>query len=371
MRQRRFVHMGEPHLAGLQTVVHGRGLDGDVADLVRHRRRGRPTPACARYRRPVRPPPRRARAARARPVDASCSWPAPPSPSSVSRWPPARPRWAVPRPTSRRLWQEPGRVGHELELPMRPGVAGHGREGGRARDLPRRGDLRTRADGGRAARRRARVRRAAASATSWPGTSCGGGSGSTSPTGTARRRRARRTDTLRTLRLSMFHVLQSVSPHDRRPRRGHPRPRSARRGLPRARLLGRAVRVPGAHPAAAQPGPGAAALPRAAAGRRPPRGPGGRTSRGDVPVAVRQRRPGGEPAGAPQPAVGALAPRHQPPAAPRRSRRRLQHLAVLPGHRRPGVPRRPRRRDAAGDRAVLRRPRRPTTRPATGTGSAA
>ena len=106
-------------------------------------------------------------------------------------------------------------------------------------------------------------------------------------------------------------------------------------------------------------------MPPAAARPGGPRAQAGHAGR-DVPVAVRQRRPGGEPAAAPQPALRALDARHSPPAAPRRPGGRLQRLAVLPGHRRPAIPRRLRRRDAAGDRPVLRRPRRrydPATRP--------
>ena len=254
---------------------------------------------------------------------------------------------------------------------MRPGVAGHDRQGGDARDLPRRGHLRTRADGSRTARRRARVRRPADQPRAGVAPAVAPLPARPHRRDTARRHRARRHRHL--AHAAAEHVPRAadgVAPR-RGPRCGHPRPRSARRGLPRTHLLGRAVRVPDADAADAQPRPRAAAVPGAAAGRRPTRGPGGRASRGHVPLAVRQRRPGGEPAGAPQPAVGALAARHLPPAAPRRSRRGLQHLAVLPGHRRPGVPRRPRRRGDARGRAVLRRHRRSTTRPPTGTGSAA
>ena len=57
---------------------------------------------------------------------------------------------------------------------------------------------------------RRRPSTAAAGATSWLGTSCGGGSGSTYGDGDG----PATAETLRTLRLSVFHLLQSVSPHN-------------------------------------------------------------------------------------------------------------------------------------------------------------
>ena len=121
VRQRRFVHMGDPHLAGLQTVVTAEdwtgtlrissGIDGAVTNA-----------GVARYG---------DLSARHLTVLARRE----PDPSSVllvARTTQSQLRIAVAArttavggaaTTSRRLWQEPGRIGHELELPMRPGVA--------------------------------------------------------------------------------------------------------------------------------------------------------------------------------------------------------------------------------------------------------
>ena len=131
-----------------------------------------------------------------------------------------------------------------------------------------------------------------------------------------------------------------VGAHHRPGRRGAG-PGAARRGLPGPHLLGRAVRLPVPEPALPRADPGAAALPLPAAARGPPGGPGGRATRGDVPLAERQRRPRGDPAAAPQPAARAAGcPTHSHRQRHVDVGRRLQRLAVLPGHRRPGVPRR-------------------------------
>ena len=163
---------------------------------------------------------------------------------------------------------------------------------------------------------------------------------------------------------TMFHLLQTVSPNTRRPRRRGPRPRSARRGLPRARLLGRAVRAPAdltlRMPELAR------ALLRYRLRRLPAgAGPRARAGHGGAMFPWQCGSDGREetPAAAPQPAVGALAARQLPPAAARRPRRRLQRLAVLPGHRRPGVPGRHGAELMLEIARFFAEPRRPTTRP--------
>ncbi len=177
VRQRRFVHMGNPYLAGLQTVVTAEdwtgtlrvssGIDGAISnsgvaryrDLSAHHltvlaRRETDPSSVLLVARTTQSQLRVAVAARTTAVTGE-------------------------ETTARRLWRERGRIGHELELRMRPGVPGDDRQGGDARDLPGRGRLRTRADRGRGAGRRARASTRCSSATSWRGGSCGAGSGST------------------------------------------------------------------------------------------------------------------------------------------------------------------------------------------------
>ncbi len=142
----------------------------------------------------------------------------------------------------------------------------------------------------------------------------------------------------------------------RRPRRRGAGPRAARRGVSRPHLLGRAVHLPGAQPAAPDGDPVAARLPLPAAAGGQASRPRGRPRRRDVPLAVRQRRSRGKPTAAPESAQRPLEPGRQRPRAPHRYRRRLQRVEVLSGHRRPRLPDRLRRRAAGRDRAVLRQP---------------
>ena len=77
------------------------------------------------------------------------------------------------------------------------------------------------------------------------------------------------TDELRILRLHLLHLLQTVSPNTAGPRRRGAGPRAAWRGVSRPHLLGRAVHLPGAQPAAARWSPGRCSATVTGACRKP------------------------------------------------------------------------------------------------------
>ena len=330
------MHTGDPYLAGLQTVVTAEdwtrtlrissGIDGAVTNA-----------GVARYG---------DLSARHLTVLARRE----PDPSSVllvARTTQSQVRVAVAArttavggaaTTSRRLWQEPGRIGHELELPMRPGVAVTidkvatlvtSRDVAISEPALTAVELLADASGfddllishelaWRQLWRRFRL-----------DLTDGIAHGATETVAT---------DTLRTLRLSTFHVLQTVSLHAADLDVGIPA-----RGLHGEAYRGHVfwdelfvfpmltLRMPSARPRPA-------AVPRAAAAAPPDARPGrpgiaGRCSPGSR-AATAGRRASGLHL---NPRSGRWLPDTTHLPAPRRSRRRLQRLAVLPGHRRPAT----------------------------------
>jgi alpha,alpha-trehalase len=154
------------------------------------------------------------------------------------------------------------------------------------------------------------------------------------------------------LRVNVFHLLQSVSPHTMdldvgvpargwhgEAYRGHifwdelfilPYLNFRLPALCRALLMYRVRRLPAA-----------------------PGGAGGRLLRRHVPVAERQQRTRGKPRAAPQSEIPPLGHRRHTPPAPHQRRDRVQRLELLSGHGRPRVPVLLRCRAAARDRPLL------------------
>ena len=227
-----------PSLAGMDSTFVAENWSGRLIVRAGHRRPGRPTAGCARYRglgehapagdrRPTAGRRRHRRPGRGDDLESS-------DPGQPRRPAPgARRRQGASGALSGPWCTDDGYIGQDVPLDLQRGRAGHRREGRRAVHLAGPGDQRA-APRRRAARVAARRRTCDellarhvlawdhlwercdleidAAARPWP-------AGCTCTCSTCCRR---------------------CPPAQRRPRRGHPGPRPARRGLPRPHLLGRA-----------------------------------------------------------------------------------------------------------------------------------
>ena len=140
-------------------------------------------------------------------------------------------------------------------------------------------------------------------------------------------------ETLQTVHLHLFHLLQTVVAEQHRPGCGRAGARVARRGISRACVLGRALRSSRSHAPRTRPHPSLTALSAPATTCGAQSRPGRRIRRRHVSLAVGKRRERGQPTAAPQPAVRPVDSGRQPSAATCMPRGGLHRMAVLRGNR--------------------------------------